>query len=298
MHHNNEPSKNTILKHEHQQAAVLYIIATPIGNLEDISQRALRLLAEVDCIYAEDTRNSRKLLTYFGIANSLQSLHEFNESSRVTDIIQRLESGENLAIVSDAGTPLISDPGYKVVNAVSEAGYQVCPIPGPSAIITALSAAGLPTHRFTFEGFLPAKSKARKAVIKQRLDQDATLVFYESSHRIVDSVQDFIHVVGNDRQVVLARELTKLYEQFYRGTLSGLAEWLQQDSNHLRGEFVLVVAGREPIDDNDQTALNDEHVLQILLKHLSVKQSAQIAADLLGKNKNGLYKLAMKLNEQ
>ncbi len=277
----------------------LFIVATPIGNLGDISQRALETLRQADKICAEDTRNTRKLLTHFGIQGDLQALHEHNEQQKISQIRRWLDTGENIALVSDAGTPLISDPGYHLVSILAAQGYAITPIPGASAIIAALSVAGLPTDRFTFEGFLPAKSAARIKALRANEKQPRTQVYYESSHRIVASIDDMLKVFGAGRKVVLAREITKLFEQIYRGDLAGLQDWISKDKNHQKGEFVLMLAGVDREDDagNDMVNASVDQLLKILLDELPVKQAAGIAAKISGQKKNALYKRAMGLKK-
>lgn len=277
------------------ESGTLYVVATPIGNLGDITHRALEVLAGVDRICAEDTRNSKKLLTHFGIQKPLVALHDHNERDRLQQLTEFLQAGESLALISDAGTPLISDPGYHLVQHLREAGLKVVPLPGACAIIAALSVAGLPTDRFVFEGFLPAKSSGRKQVFKDRTRQTCTQVYYESSHRIEASVADLCEVIESDRRVVLARELTKLYEELFSGTAAELLAWLQADANHQRGEFVLMVQGALPTNATQGMAL--EPLLKLLMDELSVKQSAGLAAKITGENKNHCYKLAMSLRE-
>lgn len=277
------------------ESGTLYVVATPIGNLGDITHRALEVLAGVDRICAEDTRNSKKLLTHFGIQKPLVALHDHNERDRLQQLTECLQEGESLALISDAGTPLISDPGYHLVQHLRESGLKVVPLPGACAIIAALSVAGLPTDRFVFEGFLPAKSSGRKQVFKERTQQTCTQVYYESSHRIEACVADLCEVIEADRRVVLARELTKLYEELFSGTAAELLAWLQADSNHQRGEFVLMIQGALPTNATQGMAL--EPLLKLLMEELSVKQSAGLAAKITGENKNHCYKLAMSLRE-
>ncbi len=280
-----------------KNSGTLFIVATPIGNLGDISQRALAVLKQSDKICAEDTRNTRKLLTHFGLQGDLQALHEHNEQLKIKQIKAWLDAGEDIALVSDAGTPLISDPGYHLVNALADDGYQIVPIPGASAIIAALSVAGLPTDRFTFEGFLPAKSVARIKALQANLKQPRTQVYYESSHRIVASIDDMLAVFGAGRKVVLAREITKMFEQIYRGSLAGLEAWISADKNHQKGEFVLMLAGYAVQDeaDNDDIHGSIDHLLKILVDELPVKQAVGIAAKITGRKKNALYKRAMSI---
>jgi len=284
------------------KAGMLYIVATPIGNLGDITQRALDTLKKVDRICAEDTRNTRKLLTHFGIQGDLQALHDHNERHKVNTIKSWLDAGEQIALVSDAGTPLISDPGYHLVSELGEQGYNIVPIPGASAIITALSIAGLPTDRFTFEGFLPAKNVGRNKALQANLKEPRTQVYYESSHRIAVTVEAMLDIFGASRKVVLARELTKLYEQVYRGDLAGLSQWISEDETpqkvHQKGEFVLMIAGYIDEADSDKVNSSIEDMLKILVDELPVKQAAGLAAKITGRKKNELYKQAMKLKKQ
>lgn len=272
----------------------LYCVATPIGNLEDMTARAKRILAEVDKVYAEDTRVTRNLLSHFGIQNTLASLHDHNEAGKVESIRAELEQGVNLALVSDAGTPLISDPGYKLVRALGEAGFGIVPVPGASALIAALSVAGLPTDRFIYEGFLPAKPSARRKMLEGLKNEPRTLVFYESSHRIADMLEDLATVFMADRQAVVLRELTKLYESIYRGSLAELVQLIASDTDMSRGEFVIVVEGYRVTGEEAQASvLEADNILDVLLEELPVKQAAAITARLTGLPKNQLYKQAL-----
>lgn len=273
---------------------ILYCVATPIGNLEDITARALRVLSEVDKVYAEDTRVTRRLFAHFGIQNTLESLHDHNELARLEQVREELDKGMSLALVSDAGTPLISDPGYKLVHALGSEGFRVMPVPGASALTAALAVAGLPTDRFAFEGFLPARSASRRKVLESLETERRTLVFYESSHRIVDSLQDIASVLGAERRLAVLRELTKLYESVYRGMVVDVLAFMQQDADRLRGEFVIVLEGTHTEEDNaSQGMLAPEKILTILLEELPVKQAAGIAARLTGLPRNQLYKQAL-----
>ena len=287
--------KNTDTNNTHK--GVLYIVATPIGNLGDITQRALETLKIADKICAEDTRNTRKLLTHFGLQGELQALHDHNERHKVSAIKNWLDAGENIALVSDAGTPLISDPGYHLVSELGEQGYKIIPIPGASAIITALSVAGLPTDRFTFEGFLPAKNVGRNKALQANLKEPRTQVYYESSHRIAVTIEAMCEVFGGERKVVLARELTKMYEQVYRGELVGLQQWINENPMHRKGEFVLMLAGYIEEVESDAVSASIEDLLKILVEELPVKQAASLAAKITGRKKNELYKLAMALKD-
>ena len=285
-----------------EKRGTLYIVATPIGNLGDITQRALETLKKADKICAEDTRNTRKLLTHFGIQGDLQALHDHNESNRIDQIKSWLDSGDNIALVSDAGTPLISDPGYHLVHELGgfdgEPNYRIEPIPGASAIITALSIAGLPTDRFTFEGFLPAKSVGKNKILQANAKEPRTQVYYESSHRIAVTIETMLEIYGAERKVVLARELTKLYEQVFRGNLAQLNEWINADPMHQKGEFVLMVEGHEEQTDDELIERSSTDLLKILLDELPVKQAASLAAKITGRKKNELYRLAMTLKKQ
>lgn len=277
----------------------LFIVATPIGNLSDITQRAIDTLATVDKVCAEDTRNTRKLLSHLGLKKNLVAFHDHNERQKISTVIEWLDKGEQIALVSDAGTPLISDPGFHLVKTLREQGYKVVPIPGVSALITALSAAGLPTSTFSFEGFLPAKASARQQALSLNSESHYTQVYYESSHRIVASVATMIEVFGEHKQVVLARELTKLYEQYFHGTLAALHHWLLADRLHQKGEFVLILAGHEKKNsETDSFEVSTEQLLSVLVAELPLKQAAKIAAKLTGKSKNRLYKQGMALQNQ
>jgi len=276
------------------KAGHLYIVATPIGNLGDISQRAIEVLQQVDRILAEDTRHSGHLLHHLGLQKPMWSCHEHNEEQRIQQVLTALAAGDSLALISDAGTPLISDPGYRMVTAVAEQGYPVVPIPGPCALITALSIAGLPTDRFAFEGFLPAKSGARVKRLKAIADETRTLVFYESSHRILATLADMLQVFGLDRQMALMRELTKRYEQVFRGSIEQVSEQLDADPNHQKGEFVLVVRGAEETGSAQQTS--STILLQGLLEELPTSKAASLAAKLTGLPRKQMYEQALKLS--
>ena len=277
-------------------SASLYCVATPIGNLADISERAIKTLKAVDKIYAEDTRVTVRLLTHLGFQKTLVSLHDHNESARVAQVLADLEQGLNVALVSDAGTPLISDPGYHLVKEVAAAGFNIVPIPGACAVVAALSAAGLATDRFIFEGFLSAKSSGRKASFEQLKTETRTLIFYESSHRIEGFLEDLITVLGAARELVIARELTKLYESFYRGSAQVLLERLRVDNDMQKGEFVVLVKGASEVPE--QGSVDVETVLQALLdEEIPVNQAAKIAARITGQAKNKLYRQAMEMSK-
>ncbi|MCW8332705.1 16S rRNA (cytidine(1402)-2'-O)-methyltransferase [Vibrio sp. SCSIO 43135] len=267
----------------------LYIVPTPIGNLGDITQRAIEVLSSVDVIAAEDTRHTGKLLAHFNIQTKTFPLHDHNEQQKAQVLVERLLAGQSIALVSDAGTPLISDPGYHLVNKCRQAGVKVVPLPGACAVITALSASGLPSDRFSFEGFLPAKSKGRKDKFLEIAKAERTCIFYESPHRITDSLKDMLEILGPDREVVLARELTKTFETIQGKPLGELIEWVLADENQQRGEMVLLIHGhRESAEDS----LPEEatRTLAILTKELPLKKAAAMAAEIYNLKKNALYK--------
>lgn len=270
----------------------LYIVATPIGNLEDMTPRARQVLAAVDLVAAEDTRHSGKLLKAFGIDTPLLSLHDHNEVERTPQLLERLRAGQSVALISDAGTPLISDPGFNLVRAAREAGIAISPIPGASALIAALSVAGLPTDRFAFEGFLPAKAAARRARLSELADETRTLVFYESVHRLAEALEDMAAGFGPGRHAVVARELTKLHETVFDGALATLAQTVAEDANQQKGEVVVLIAGREQ-SGGEKIAIGADKVLEILLAELPVKQAAALAAKITGGKKNELYQRAL-----
>lgn len=268
--------------------STLYVVATPIGNLDDLTQRARQVLAEVDAILCEDTRQSGVLLRHAGIARPLLAVHEHNEGERAAALVQRLREGQRLALISDAGTPLISDPGYRLVAAVRAAGFAVSPIPGPCALIAALSVAGLPTDRFSFEGFLPAKAGERRARLQAVASDPRTLVWYEAPHRIVETLQAAVEVLGAERRAVIGRELTKRFETVLDGSLAELLARVQSDADQQRGEIVLVVAGAPPLDD---AARIDEgrRLYALLAAELPPSKAARIAAAHTGAPKRALY---------
>lgn len=280
-------------------SGTLYVVATPIGNLGDITARALETLRSVDWIAAEDTRHSKSLLQHFGIDKPLISLHEHNERQRVAEIIQRLQDGDNVALVSDAGTPLLSDPGYVLVNRARAAGLPVTPVPGASAITAALSAAGLPTDRFLFAGFTPAKSQARRETLRELVVRTCTVVLFESSHRIVDLLTDLREILDDagdgERRIVIARELTKRFETFLSGSSGELLSRLQDDPDQQRGEFVVLLQGA-PRKETDDDAL--KACLTVLLEELPVKQAANLAAKLTGAKRNTAYQVALEIQNQ
>ncbi len=265
----------------------LYVVATPIGNLGDISPRALDTLRQVAAICAEDTRRSGQLLAHFGIATPLLALHEHNEDAIAQRLVARLLAGDALALVSDAGTPLVSDPGYRLVRAARAAGIRVSPLPGPSALIAALSVAGLPSDRFAFEGFLPAKPAARRERLQALAGEPRTLLFHESSHRIVETLADMARAFGGDRPAVLARELTKLFETVLDGTLDALHARVQSDADQRKGEFVVLVQGAG--EDADAKVAEGRRLYLKLKEHLPPSTAAKLAAELSGAPRKALY---------
>lgn len=271
----------------------LYVVATPIGNLEDISARALRVLGEVALIAAEDTRHSSRLLQHFGIVTPLAACHEHNEREEGSRFLARLQAGEDVALVSDAGTPLISDPGYHLVRQARAAGIRVVPVPGACALIAALSAAGLPSDRFIFEGFLPAKVAARRTRLELLKEEPRTLIFYEAPHRILECLVDLADVFGADRPALLGRELTKTFETLQGMPLGELQAWVAADANQQRGECVLVVAGWQAPQGEGAVNAEAVRVLDLLLGELPVKRAAALAAEITGVRKNLLYQLAL-----
>ncbi|MHB1140684.1 MAG: 16S rRNA (cytidine(1402)-2'-O)-methyltransferase [Sulfuricaulis sp.] len=277
-------------------AGTLYVVATPIGNLEDMTPRAVRVLSEADLIAAEDTRHSGRLLRHFGIGARAEAIHEHNERSQVPRLVEILKGGKSIAFITDAGTPLVSDPGFHLVRAARQAGIRVVPVPGACAAIAALSAAGLPSDRFVFEGFPPAKSAARRAVFEKLREESRTLIFYESPHRILESLKDMSEVFGPGREAVLARELTKQFETLRAGGLGELLDWVGRDADQQLGEFVILIHGlpraeREVIDEAAG------RVLEILLEELPVSQAAALAAKITGLKKNMLYEYALTLKK-
>ena len=271
--------------------ATLYVVATPIGNLADVTLRALEVLRSVDIIAAEDTRVTVRLLDRHGIAGKLVAVHEHNERASAERIAGLLAEGKSVALVSDAGTPGIADPGAHVVAVVRSAGYPVVPIPGPSAAITALSASGFETSRFLFCGFLPARGAERRSVLADLAAQTAVLVFYEAPHRVVDCVADLCAVFGGEREIVFCRELTKIHETFHRCRLDEAVAWLEADDNHRRGEFVLLVAGAPEVQRGDDADVDG--TLKVLLGELPLKQAVAIAVKLTGGSRNALYERAL-----
>ncbi len=269
------------------RAGTLYVVATPIGNLGDLGARAREVLGAVDAICAEDTRHTRQMLVALGIERPLLALHEHNEGDIAWKLVERLRNGECLALVSDAGTPLVSDPGYRLVREVRAAGLAVSPVPGACAAIAALSVAGIPSDRFCFEGFLPAKGSARRERLAELARETRTLVFYESSHRIEESLADLVAAFGVDREAVIGRELTKLFETVLGDTLGSLAAQVAADPNQRKGEFVIVVRGCE--DDTAARLIEGQRLYAKLAEHLKPSVAAKLAADLSGAPRKSLY---------
>ncbi len=275
-------------------SGALYVVATPIGNLGDLSPRARAVLASVDRIAAEDTRTTGVLLSHFGLRRPLVALHEHNEDRIAEQLIAAVVAGESLALVSDAGTPLVSDPGYALVRAARERGVPVHAVPGPSAVVAALSICGLPTDRFVFTGFLPPKSTARRARLQEFLHEPRTVVVYESSHRIGDSLADLVAVLGGDRRICLARELTKRFEESLTATAAEVLAWQAADAHRSLGEFVLVIGGAPVASDDAPGQVNAERVLRLLLAELAPSRAARLAAAITGASRKALYEIALR----
>lgn len=272
--------------------ATLYIVATPIGHLADITFRAIEVLKSADLIAAEDTRHSRTLLNHYHIGTPMLSLHGDNEVAKTTQLIEKLSAGQSIALISDAGTPLISDPGEYLVKTVRAAGYAVVPIPGACAFVTALCAAGLSTQRILFEGFLPHKGKGRRQRLEALQPEAATLVFYESCHRIQSFVELAADVFGTQRDIVLARELTKQYETIFHGSIASALAWLQLDDYHRRGEFVVLIAGlKEAVE---QVEVSPQRVMSVLSKALPTKQAAKLIAEITEQPARDIYQRILK----
>ena len=278
---------------QHYPQATLYVVATPIGNLEDISARALKILRDVALIAAEDTRHSQRLMQHFGIPTPLAACHEHNERDEGSRFITRLLAGDDVALISDAGTPLISDPGYHLVRQARAAGINVVPVPGACALIAALSAAGLPSDRFIFEGFLPAKAVGRRARLELVKEEPRTLIFYEAPHRILECLQDMELVFGPERPALLARELTKTFETLKGLPLAQLREFVESDSNQQRGECVVLVAGWSQPETEDAVSSEAMRILNLLLEEMPLKRAAALAAQITGERKNVLYQVAL-----
>ena len=274
-------------------SGILYIVATPIGNLSDITQRALQTFAEVDLIAAEDTRHSGLLLSHYGIKKPFFALHDHNEQEKAQVLVDKLKNGTHIALISDAGTPLISDPGFHLVRQCREAGIKVVPLPGACAAITALCASGIASDRFCFEGFLPAKSKARKDKLESLLEEERTLIFYESTHRILETLADMQEVLGEERYVVLAREITKTWETIVGDRLITLRQWLSEDANRTKGEMVVIVEGKAKLDKEAEFSAQAIKALRLISQELPLKKAAAIVAELYGYKKNALYQFGL-----
>lgn len=273
-------------------SGILYVVATPIGNLEDITLRALRILKEVDVIAAEDTRHTRKLLTHFGIATPLTSYYDQIETSKTPALLEQLQTGKSIALVSDAGTPGISDPGYRLVKGAAEAGIVVVPIPGPSTLSALLSVGGLPTDRFVFAGFLSAKKSQRQTTLRNLKQEERTLVFFESPHRLLDTLRDLEHICG-DRQIVIGRELTKMFEEILRGRVSELRQLLQE--RNIKGEVALLVAGRDTEAPTEEAMPLAEEIQLLTREGLSLKEIAHIISEQRGIPKREVYAAGVRL---
>ena len=285
---------NSLIPCSDSEQGSLNIVATPIGNLADISQRALRVLGDVDVILAEDTRHSKRLLNHYGITTRLKSCHEHNEADQVEWVKAQLDQGFDLALISDAGTPLISDPGFVLVRALRNSGYNIVAVPGPSSIIAALSIAGLPTDGFVYDGFLPSKSSARKTALEKYLNQARTAVVLESSHRISACLSDIVSVLGEQRLVVLARELTKRFETVLSGSAADVLAQVLSDDDQTRGEFVVMLGGVSEVSDDEAQV---HSMLTILLAELPVKQAASLVAKMTKLRKNDVYQQALEIKK-
>jgi len=277
-------------------SSALYVVATPIGNLGDMVPRAIETLQSVDVIAAEDTRHSARLLQHFGIETPMQPYHDHSSPEKIDALVRRLQGGESVALISDAGTPLVSDPGYRLVARAREAGVTVIPVPGPCALTAALCASGLPSDRFIFEGFLPAKTVARRKACEQLVAEERTLIFYEAPHRLLASLEDLVAVFGSARRAVLARELTKAFETIKGAPLGELAAWVAADSNQQRGEIVLIVAGA-PAQLQQDIPEQTRQVLAVLSRELPLKQACALTAEICDDKKNRLYKYALASQE-
>ena len=275
-------------------SGILYIVATPIGNLSDITIRAVEILKKVDAVLAEDTRHTKKLFDHYGIDSSLIAFHEHNENEKVDYILAQIGSGKSLALVSDAGTPLISDPGYNLVLEAKKNGISVVPIPGPSALIAALSSSGIESNNFTFFGFLPSKQSARLKLLKTKKNLNETIIFYESPKRILAALMDMLEVFGEKRQVCLAKEITKSFETILNDNLVNLIEYLTSDSSHQKGEFVIIISPVNKVD-LDEAQVQLEKILPILCAEMGASQAAKLAAKITGIDKKHCYKRAINL---
>lgn len=289
---------NKVATSEQSITGKLYVVATPIGNLDDISPRAVQTLKDVSCILAEDTRHSKRLTAHFCINTRLRSCHEHNEESLIDWVAEELSSGNDLALISDAGTPLISDPGFVLVRALREKKFEILTVPGPSSIIAALSVAGLPTDKFVFEGFLPTKKTARESHLATVKSESRTLVFLESSHRILSSLSSLRDVFGDTRRVVIARELTKRFETVLDGTASQLLGILETDDNQTKGEFVVMIEGASKSSEDNELSLELEGLLKELMKELPLKKAVALASRVSGARKNEVYSMALELKDR
>ncbi len=279
-------------------SAQLFVVATPIGHLDDMTFRSIEVLKSVSVIAAEDTRQSAQLLKHYNISTPLTACHDHNESNKIDILIEKLKSGQNIALVSDAGTPLISDPGFKLVRAAQENGIRVIPVPGACAAIAALSAVGLPSDHFSFEGFLSSKQSQRLIQLEKLKHESQTMIIYEAPHRILDSVKDMADVFGADRPVGFAREITKTFETIKKMTLGELVTFIEKDRNQQKGEIVLVIGGAPDAKDQDVEQEKLDQLLNRLLQDLSVKAASQLAADLTGIKKKIAYQRALELTNQ
>lgn len=277
------------------ESGKLYVVATPIGNLGDISLRAIETLKHVDLIAAEDTRHIQALLNHYAIDTRTVSLHQHNEQKMTPELIVKMQKGQSIALVSDAGTPLINDPGLPLVRAAWEAGVNVVPLPGPCAMIAALSVSGLALNRFVFEGFLPRTQSARRRFIEERKMSQMTWVCYESSHRIAETVKDLAEILPEHRQIVMARELTKIYETVAKGTASKILAQINQDNNMTRGEFVLIIDAEKEIEKNERIDAEQLRVLSLLMQHCSLKTAVSLTVEIVGGRKKDIYRTALKL---
>ncbi len=279
---------------QNPNSGVLYVVATPIGHLDDITIRAIDILKQADVIAAEDTRHSKKLLDHYQIITPCLSLHEHNEAAKIPALIERVQQGEKLALISDAGTPLLSDPGFLLVRAAREAGLQVVPIPGPSALIAAASAAGIAVNRFCFLGFLPHQQVARRKQLEKYGSIDCTLILYESPHRLSATLEDISQVLGDTRNICVAREMTKTYETFLSGSVATVRQCVDADANQLKGEMVILIEANQ--DDDAFSLMDVDRLLKILLAHLSPSHAAKVAAHYTGLQKQSIYRRALALN--
>jgi len=273
---------------------ILYVVATPIGNLEDMTNRAINTLKTVDAVLAEDTRHSLQLFNALGISKPLISMHAHNETDKCADIIHQLEQGKSLALISDAGTPLISDPGFVLVRAARQKGIRIVPIPGACALTTALCAAGVPCDNFVFVGFLPAKQQARQTRLQDIRNNLLTTIIYESTHRIIDCLDDIAVIYGDNYELVLAKEITKSFEHFMQATAADIKAWLLGEKGRTNGEFVIIL----PAEQQPENNLESERILHVLMSELPLKQAVKIAAQLSDMPKNDLYKKALELNKK